>query len=642
MMEYIDLFAYAADLAIIFHSRYRNNRVGRTDLINFIDTNNGFEYSFDISVSALNIEKCAVPAIDDALELWLRAYKQPYSVKIDLMLGTYTDKYPLTCGLYRDFISKRDVNENAAYWQLLDYMLSAINKEIIDYSESEMDAFAEKLGSEVTLNAAKLFAEFACAVIHQSKQLYSFVSREQPALVGEAYSIKDFAIMAYCVFNEDVWASQDMLSKAVRVKALADLWLFVALHLICALRSGDMERLPAPKLPRDGRMVHQMILDGTFSKQDAIGLADELTVRLKLKPSTPSKTGRFSDVPDLKLFVPESLKEPLGIIIAIAASHLAEVQAGGRFVKPCDSLYNMRLLFGERFVRAAGNRRFSSRRGNKSYLQGIDAITSHNDFYGKPKGYILAALARSHKGGIGSLPEITDIYLKDANFTGYKPEFIIREMFERGVFSFVPAALLEMYNGNIYKKLPVRTQTELIGKLGLNALQIEHIAESVGRSFSTARQTVMSFLSGLADNANLRENTFGILQNIASGAAPSRQPEYLCLMTAANRACPNAGRDSCLGCGYEIYTKSAMHVLMKEYIRLSTQKGADKQRGKKIVEMAIMPAIAEMLSAMQVLYPTADTSVLNDIIERGLNYVDAASKRIIQPLVQSNDHFRNE
>jgi len=634
-MEYIDLFAHAADLAVKSGSRYRNNRAGRADMLNFIDANSGFGYPYVASTVGLLIDGSAMPAMRNALELWLRAYKQPCGVKIDLMLGAYADKFPITCGLYRDFISNRDVNGNTAYWQLLDYILAEIDKEITDYSDADIDVFTQRLGSALTLNAAKLFAEFASAVIYQSKQIYSFASREQPALINEAYTVRDFAIMAYCVFNKEVWESQGMLAKAVRTKALAELWLFVALHLICALRSGDMEMLPAPELPHDGKKVHQMILSGAFPGKEAIALSDELVVRLKLKPSAPSKTSRFSGVPDLKLFVPESLKEPLGIIIAVATAHQTGAWAGGGFVKPSDSLYNMRLLFGEKFVRAAGDRRFSSRRGNKSYLQGIDAVASYHDSYGKPKGYMLAALARSHKGGIGSLPEITDIYLKDANFTGYKPEFIIREMFERGIFSFIPAILLEMYGGESYKKLPVSAQTELICGLGLDALQVENIAESLWRSFSAARHTVMSLLSGLPDTASIRVNTFRILQNIASGAAPSRQPEYLCLMTAAARACPKASRDSCLGCGYEIYTKSAMHLLMNEYVRLSTQKGADALRGKRIIETAVMPAVEEMLSAMQSLYPGGDSSAILDVIvERGLIYVDAASERTIEPAVQ--------
>jgi len=597
-----------------------------------MDANSGFGYPYIANVSELKIEKRATPDIHDALVLWLRAYKQPHSVKIDLMLEAYAGKYPFTCRMYREFIFGRDVNESAAYWQLLDYILAEIDKEIVDYTESELDEFAEKLGAELMLAAAKLFSEFASAAVQQSKQLYRYASREQPALINEAYAVGDFAVMAYCVFNEEIWESQGMLEKAVKTKALAELWLFVALHLICALRSGDMERLPLPTLPYDGETVHQMILDGAFSRHDAVALADEIVVRLKLKPSVPSKTRRWGGVPDMKLFVPESLKEPLGIILAIAAAHLPASQAGGAFVKPCDSLYNMRLLFGERFVRAAGNRRFSSRRGNKSYLQGIDAVASRNDTPGKPKGYMLAALARSHKGGIGSLPEITDIYLKDSNFTGYKPEFIIKEMFERGIFSFIPASLLEIYGGSSYKNLPISAQTKLICGLGLDALQIEHIAESVRRSFTAARQAVTVLLSSTADSTSLRENAFMILQNIASGAAPSRQPEFLCLMAAAVKGCPDASRDSCLGCGYEIYTKSAMHLLMKEYMRLSTQKGAGASRSKRIVEQAIMPAVTEMLYAMNDLY--ADASTLHGIIERGLNYVDAEYAKDIQPAVQ--------
>jgi hypothetical protein len=36
----------------------------------------------------------------------------------------------------------------------------------------------------------------------------------------------------------------------------------------------------------------------------------------------------------------------------------------------------------------------------------------------KPKGYMLAALARSHKGSVGNLAKTTEIYLKDAQFSG--------------------------------------------------------------------------------------------------------------------------------------------------------------------------------------------------------------------------------
>ena len=228
------------------------------------------------------------------------------------------------------------------------------------------------------------------------------------------------------------------------------------------------------------------------------------------------------------------------------------------------------------------------------------------------------------------MPEITDIYLRDANFTGYKPEFIIREMFERGVFSFIPVVLLEMYAGGSFRKLPVSTQTTLIGELGLNAIQVVGIAESVTRSFIAARQTIETMFAHFYEGASFRECTFKILHNIASGAAPSRQPEFLCLMTAAHKSCPNAGRDSCLGCGFEIYTKSSMHLLVKEYIRLSSQKNGNTRRGIRIIETAIIPAMEEILSVMNMLYPDADDSIILSIVERGLNYVETSGKSNIE------------
>jgi len=348
--------------------------------------------------------------------------------------------------------------------------------------------------------------------------------------------------MCYCVFSEEMWARLRLIEKAVNNRVYADLWLFVALHFVCALRSGDMESIPAPKLPYDGGVILDKIANGGFAKREASALVDELRIRLKLKPMTPSKTTAYENVPDIKLFVPESLQAPLGIIMAIALAHHPEIRAGDSFVKPSDSLSNIRGFFGDSFVNAIGNRRFSSRRCNKSYLQGIELAgddglgriggqdAQRPTSPGNPKGYMLAALARSHKTGFGRLSDITAAYLKDAHFSGYSSEFIMRQMFERGVFSFIPAVLLEIYAGPEYVKLPVSIQTRLIGELGLTAFQIEELAETTERAMIKSWKAV----NGIIKNpAVIKETVSAALQNIASGAAPSRQDGYLCLMTAA-------------------------------------------------------------------------------------------------------------
>jgi hypothetical protein len=236
---------------------------------------------------------------------------------------------------------------------------------------------------------------------------------------------------------------------------------------------------------------------------------------------------------------------------------------------------------------------------------------------------MLAALARSHNGGLGTLGQTTDIYLRDARFAGYTPEFIAKEMFERGVFSFIPAILLEMYGGERYRQLPIHTQTSLITQLGLSAQNVERIAIVTERALAHSRETVRR---AFGDIAGMPTGIFSALQNIASGNAPSRQEEWLCLMTAIGRACPNPERACCLGCGYEIYTKTAMHLLMREYARISALRSsadAGKQlRCTKILETAIYPAVAEILASARALCPESDNSELLAIVEKGVRHVN--------------------
>lgn len=609
------LFEMAETMAKELNSLYKNNRAGRMDLLKFMDANDNF------GIETVTCEN--VRSIKERLTLWLSAYKQPGRVKTELMLCYFNDEYPNTCRLYREFITDKNIEDDPSVWKLLDFILSEIDRDITDYGESDIEKLIKQISAEVTIKSARIFSEFLTGVDIDGQTLtkwnYTFEARGKRN--KEAYSLNDFSIMAYCIFNEEMWVRQSLIAKAVKSKTYADLWLFSALHFICVLRTSDMKRLPAPKLPYDTKKVLENISNGNFSESDARALVEELNIRLRIKPMKPSKTSAHDKVPDLKLTVPESLKVQLGIIMAIALAHHPEISTGEGFVSPSNSIRNARDFFGEHFAKALGSKNFSALRCNKSYLQGIEAVS--DNYPGKPKGYMIAALARSHKRGIGKISETTDVYLKDANFNGYKPDFIIREMFERGVFSFIPSVLLEIYAGNEYKVLPVTSQTKLIGELGLSAFQIEWLISAIESALNKSRATVNSILK---NPGSMNKSVGDILQNIASGNAPSRQAECLCLMTAAGFPCPHPDRDSCIGCGYEIYTKAAMHTLMSEYVRLTTlmksSHKTDAWRYKKMLEKAIMPAIGEMLGSLRILCKDADITEILDIVEGGLNHVD--------------------
>lgn len=625
-MNNASIFTIAAEMASELDSLYKDNRFGKADLLDFMDANDwfGVEKQPDM-LTTHDFYRFKAP-----LTLWLSAYRKPGREKIGLMLRHFSDVYPITCQVFSDFVTVSRLEDTPSAWKLLDFLLSEIDHEITMYDEAGLEGLARRADSELALGTARLLARFFQEAKVDGKPLtqwvYTFDSRDSPELVRDAYSIDRFSVMAYCVFNESMWARQGLIEKAVQNKSYADLWLFASLHFICALRAGDMARLPAPALPYDHNTVLKKILDSTFERREAVALVEEMSIRLNLKPMKPSKTSAHGNVPDLKLFVPESLKAPLGIIIAISLAHHPEVKPGDGFVSPsgqkCNrNAYAIRNFFGDHFAKALGMGPLSSRRCNKSYLQGIDITTPRTP--GKPKGYMLASLARSHKSGIASLAKTTDIYLKDATFSGYSPEFIIREMFERGVFGFIPAILLEMYAGSEYKLLPISSQTALIGELGLEAYQIEWLIGAVNNALMKSREAVNAVLR---NQANIRESIANTLQNIASGNAPSRQDAILCLMTAAGLPCPSADRASCIGCSYEIFTKTAMHTLVNEYTRLSRLKSTtvslDAMRYKLILEQAVLPAISEILASAKLLYPESDMGELLDIVERGVELAE--------------------
>jgi hypothetical protein len=514
------------------------------------------------------------------------------------------------------FVQSNDANEVAA-WRLADYLCDRLQCEITETSEDELEDLATSMDKDLPLCSARMFAEYLMFLRKHSNMkngwTYHFGKRHEPENT-EAYPAVDFLKMAYTVFNEEAWEKERLLEKALLSEKYANLWLFVSLHFICGWRGTDMIRFPMPRLPFEGAKVREFLAGGLFDTGKVI---DDLEFRLRYMPMKPNKTEAYKDVPELKFFVPESLRKPMGVILSAAASWHADVPFGGMFIGKAGNVSETNEFFGEDFIAACGNRGFSSRRANKAYLQGIELAAENAS--GRPKGYILAALARSHKGGFGTLPQTTEIYLRDANFSGYSPKFIAKEMFERGVFSFIPVLMMEIYAHELYTKLPVSAQTSLIMNIGVAASGLEGMAKATEASLVKARSAIAEIMKRPED---IRGTTADILQNIASGNAPGRQEGCLCLMTASGFTCADPDRSCCIGCGYEIYTKTIMRCLTAEYKRLvERKKSADEKeaiRCSKILKAAVMPAIAEMIASMKQLYPASDISPLLEEMKGGL------------------------
>jgi hypothetical protein len=209
------------------------------------------------------------------------------------------------------------------------------------------------------------------------------------------------------------------------------------------------------------------------------------------------------------------------------------------------------------------------------------------------KGYYLAAYVRSHKGSYGHLAATTFEYLKDAKFNKLTPEFVAFELLERGVFSFMSSMLLKMAVGKKFDDLSPSNQTSIIKLIDLSPKDIETIVSTVDKGMLFAKDTLFSLITEETD-------ILTVLHRIGSGEAFSKQSECLCLMSALEKVCPYANRRNCVGCRYEISTRSTLFLLIEEYNRMkglysSTDDALEKAKYKKLLLEVIAPKMDEML-----------------------------------------------
>ena len=590
-------------------SLYADDSDCRAALVRFLNDNRWFGVTGRILDLRCAEAKTEVPGLGDAelyelmekLDLWFRACKRSDAEKTSLLLSYAGTVYPGTAGLYEDFLRRTGKSDEQRAWVLLDFLLAHLKKELAEYSTDETDGLVRAIYDGTSRNAMLLFLEFF-EFIHQDDNGWKYrIGHKNKADMDadSAYPFKDFAAMAYCLFNDESLKENRVLEKAVESRTAANLWLYLSLHFISALRSADLERIQMPVLEVSGQEARQRIKRGDTGWTRA--LLQELEIRIRYIPMRPGKTERYRNIPDLKIYIPENLKDLFAVMFALAASWNQE-EGIGRAVSRNTSVAAIRRVFGAGFAEALHGKNFSTRRANKSYMQGIESVSGRNDV--PVKGYMLAALARSHKQGLGSFPEVTELYLRDAKFSGYTAEFIAYEMFQRGVLGFIPHLMLEIYAGSGYKRLSVPAQTRAIKILGLDAAS----SESVAHMTEARRADAGRLIKELA----LPRQTMGaVLRRIASGAAPGKQEGHLCLLSAVGRGCPEMSRTGCLGCRFDICTKAVMYGLLREYRRL---KGNADMRSRKIIKQFILPSVAEMLATIN----RDDHIYLEKVMEWGL------------------------
>jgi len=544
---------------------------------------------------------------------------------IKSMEGIFSKKFPSTSELFVQFAEEEKLSETNRFY-LLDFLAYYLTKDLFLYSDAEVETLVEVATEVLTKSQGNILIQFIKWLLNKGVTRYrvSFEMTKRYTIesANGAYELDEYLELMYYLFNENYIIKNDMLCKAANSKNYADTWLYLGLHFICALRSTDLERLGHPKLTREPLEVLEAVVDGTWSSSEARRTLLSITTRLTYLNLTPNKTKNASNVTQLKFHVPESCQVLIGTLLAICEAHFQlqiPYNAENPLIRRIKTYEKITSYMGEEIGNLFLERNFSSRSANKSYLQSVamladDVLEEKSEL--NIKGYFLAALARSHKGNFNEFAQTTTTYLKDAQLGQLKPEMVAKELFERGVLSMIPSMLLTIVTRGKYKQLSPSQQTQMIKSLDLTPVEIEKTLELSIRADLRSQQA----LKTLVENNVEPEQLLTICHRIGNGEAFSKQGESMCLLSALGKLCPYDDRQHCVGCQYELQTKSTLLLLIGEFNRLNKQYSKltnDLERGKvrAILEKQIKPCLTEMLEALSEQYGEAVLSDYEDIIE---------------------------
>lgn len=544
---------------------------------------------------------------------------------IKSMEGIFSKKFPSTSELFVQFAEEEKLSETNRFY-LLDFLAYYLTKDLFLYSDAEVETLVEVATEVLTKSQGNILIQFIKWLLNKGVTRYrvSFEMTKRYTIesANGAYELDEYLGLMYYLFNENYIIKNDMLCKAANSKNYADTWLYLGLHFICALRSTDLERLGHPKLTREPLEVLEAVVDGTWSSSEARRTLLSITTRLTYLNLTPNKTKNASNVAQLKFHVPESCQVLIGTLLAICEAHFQlqiPYNAENPLIRQIKTYEKITSYMGEEIGNLFLERNFSSRSTNKSYLQSVamladDVLEEKSEL--NIKGYFLAALARSHKGDFNEFAQTTTTYLKDAQLGQLKPEMVAKELFERGVLSMIPSMLLTIVTRGKYKKLSPSQQTQMIKSLDLTPIEIEKTLELSIRADSRSQQALKTLVENNVDP----EQLLTICHRIGNGEAFSKQGESMCLLSALGKLCSYDDRQHCVGCQYELQTKSTLLLLIGEFNRLNKQYQKLKnelERGKvrAILEKQIKPCLTEMLQALSEQYGEAVLSDYEDIIK---------------------------
>ena len=599
-------------------SDYRN----RERLINYCNNYDwwGLEYvsceklPMDGRIFGIAVAREDADQLQDKLSLWLQGYGLGYDNKFQIITEKYAHQYPdATKQLVR--YERQFHSADKALIDMASLLFALLDTDLSRLSERQIEkALIMPFRQSASLVCCDMLSDFL--VFGGYTQRRFVFTRNENCMETYAYPLNDYAVMVAHVVNDTVIREGGLVPKAVANKRHADLWLYVALHVYASWRSTDYIRMVAPLLPYTPEETLKRARNGSLHPKELRTVAEYFVAVNSLALNTPNKTQGTTGVPKLYFYCPQSCMESFGLILAIAAAHYQLDPQASTYVKPVKHWTVIKRFFGDEFIEACGRRSFSGRRANKSLMQCIEYAGREEDGLSPTVAYHLASIMRSHKLSYGKLSETTDIYLRDATFSGLTPERVAYHMWERGVCSFVTDTMLKICYGDRHARLSVTQQTAAITGTGLTpgqtakALQLVQVAEDYACDVIKAV-------------CHSKESIETALKKIACGYGTGKEQDVYCLCKAAGMECKHKDRLSCMGCRFEIRTKALLlrYAVMHQELMRTTEDMSELERARRkhLCKTVTYPAMKEILMHLDA-QPETEYALYEQLIQEVMTY----------------------
>ena len=555
-----------------------------------------------------------------AISLFIACYRASYEDTRIAILNEMRKNYPKTVFLLNSFFMAHEElkNTRAACNMLLIILkqLDTCGKELCrELGDDLIEKYFVSAFAVAAINCATIFSDFIFeAGITTKKIKFNTTGYKQEK---SAYTRDHYAIMVAAIVNKEFWAEHQLVEKAIKIPKFAGLWLYVALHIIAAWRTTDYVKIPTPTLQYGDQLTLEKIATGTYSSVDAISVTEKFIDRINHLQPRPNKTkGIKGPISPLYIYCPESYKEQVGIILSIAAAQSKLYNCDESFVSPkSNTAANIHKFFGREFLQACDNRKFNGRRANKALMQAVELMATENG-YSPYVAFALTSEMRSHKQSLyDPLSRTTAVYLEDGKFSGFSEAFVVEQMFQRGIMSFIVSNLLTMAYGEQYRALPIAQQTNIIANLGVDVLQIDNIIHEAQRAEEAAVKTVREIL------AMSKKGPPEILAAIACGNDDTKDLRSHCVCQAANIDCLCPDRRQCLGCTYEIKSKDVLLYYVINFDRQhktltdTTKTDQERKKAKWLLDSVLTPGLAEITTCLKATTTKEEFEVYTRIIQ---------------------------